>query len=85
MPSGLKSSKKGLINIENNDNTCFLWCHIKHLNLVKKNPHGITKKDKEMLISLIMGELNILFQNKIIVKLKEKTIFALMCFVTKVD
>ena len=24
----LKNSKKGLINIKNNDNKCFLWCHI---------------------------------------------------------
>ena len=36
LPSGLKNSKKGLINIKNNDNKCFLWCHIRHLNLVGK-------------------------------------------------
>ena len=47
MPSGLKNSKKCLINIKNNDNKCFLWCHIKHLNLVEKNPQRIAKKDKE--------------------------------------
>ena len=35
LPSALKNSKKGLINIKNNDNKCFLWCHIKHLNLVE--------------------------------------------------
>ena len=23
---------KGLINIKNNDNKCFLWCHIRHEN-----------------------------------------------------
>ena len=34
----LKNSKKGLINIKNNDNKCFLWCHIRHLNLIKKHP-----------------------------------------------
>ena len=52
MPSGLKNSKKGLINIKNNDNECFLWCHIRHLNLVGKNPQRITKKDKEMINKL---------------------------------
>ena len=36
LPSGLKNSKKGLINIKDNDNECFLWCHIRHLNLVGK-------------------------------------------------
>ena len=51
MPIGLKNSKKGLINIKNNDNN-FLWYHIRHLNLVKKNPQGITKKDKEMINKL---------------------------------
>ena len=26
----LRNSKEGLINIENNDNKCFLRCHIRH-------------------------------------------------------
>ena len=52
MPSGLKISKKGLINIKNNDNKCFLWCHIRHLNLVEKNPQRITKEDKEIINKL---------------------------------
>ena len=41
LPSGLKKIKelkKGLINIKNNYNKCFLWCHIRHLNLVEKIP-----------------------------------------------
>ena len=28
----LRNSKKGSFNIKNNDNKCFLWCYIKHLN-----------------------------------------------------
>ena len=28
LPHKLKNLMKGLINIENNDNKCFLWCHI---------------------------------------------------------
>ena len=32
LPSGLKNSKKGLINIKKNDNKCFIWCHIRHSN-----------------------------------------------------
>ena len=38
LPDGLKNSMKGLINNKNNDNKCFLWCHIRHLNLVKIHP-----------------------------------------------
>ena len=36
LPNELKNPKKGLINIKNNDNKCFLWCHVRHLNLIKK-------------------------------------------------
>ena len=28
LPDKLRNSIKGLINIKNNDNKCFLWCHI---------------------------------------------------------
>ena len=34
----LKNPKNGLINIKNNDNKCFLRCHIRHLNVIKKHP-----------------------------------------------
>ena len=37
----------GLINIKNNDNKCFLWCHIRHLNLVKTH-----LEDKNMIDDL---------------------------------
>ena len=30
----------------------FLWCHVRHLNLIDKNPQRITKKDKELVIKL---------------------------------
>ena len=36
LPSGLKNSKKGLINIQNNYNKCLVWGHIRHLNLTEK-------------------------------------------------
>ena len=43
---------KGLINIKNNDNKCFLWCHVRQLNLIDKNPQRITKKYKEIVSKL---------------------------------
>ena len=30
LPSESKNPKKHLINIKNNDNKCFLWCHVRH-------------------------------------------------------
>ena len=43
---------KGLVNIKNNDNKCFLWCHIRHLNPLKIHPEKITKAGKEMVNDL---------------------------------
>ena len=43
---------KGLINIKSNDNKCFLWCHIRHLNMLKSHPQRITKPDKKMINDL---------------------------------
>ena len=48
----LEHSRKGLINIKNDDGKCFLWCHIRHLNFVERNPPRITKKDEEMISKL---------------------------------
>ena len=41
-----------MINIKSNDNKLFLWFHITPLNLVKKNPQRITKKDEEIINKL---------------------------------
>ena len=38
---------KDLINIKNNVNKCFLWCHIRHLNPLKTRLGKITKLDKK--------------------------------------
>ena len=48
----LKSPKKGLINIKNNDQKCFLWCHARHVNLVKIHPARITREDKKLINNL---------------------------------
>ena len=32
LPIELKHPKKGLINIKYNDQKCFLWCHVRHIN-----------------------------------------------------
>ena len=44
LPDKLKHSKKGLINIKNNDNKCFLWCHIRHLNIMSKKSSKNNKR-----------------------------------------
>ena len=38
---GLRSSRKGLINIKNKDKKCFLWCHVRHINPLEEHPERI--------------------------------------------
>ena len=52
MPRRLRNSMKDLINIKNNDNKGFLWCHIRHLNQLKIPPEKITNSDKGMVNDL---------------------------------
>ena len=52
LPAELRSSKKGLINIKNNDQKCFLWCHVRHINPVKIHPERITREDKKLVNDL---------------------------------
>ena len=46
-----------MINIKNNDNKCFLWCHVGHLNSVSKNLQRITKEDEKLVSSLNYEEI----------------------------
>ena len=48
LPDKLFNPMKRLIKFKNNDNKLFLWCHIRHLNLVKIHPGKITKQNREM-------------------------------------
>ena len=48
LPAKLRSPKKGLIKIKNNDEKCFLWCHVRHSNLIKIHPERIAQKDEEL-------------------------------------
>ena len=52
LPAELRSSKKGLINIKNNDQKCFLWCHVRHINPVTIHPERITQEDKKLVNEL---------------------------------
>ena len=46
LPPELRSSAKGLINLQNKDNECFRWCHIRHSNPQRKDPQRITNAIK---------------------------------------
>ena len=52
LPKELSNSSKGLINIKNDDNQCFRWCHIRHINPQEKNPQRIKKSDRDLVDTL---------------------------------
>ena len=52
LPTELRNSAKGLINMKNEDNECFRWCHIRHLNPRDKDPQRIKKTDKAFVNNL---------------------------------
>ena len=57
LPAELKNPKKELINIKNNDQKCFVWCHVRHINPVKMHPERITREDKKLLNNLNYDEI----------------------------
>ena len=48
LPAELRNSKKGLINVKNIDQKCFLSCHVRHIKPVKVHPERITKNYKKL-------------------------------------
>ena len=54
-----------------------------HINPVRIYPERITKKNKQLVNDLDYDWLNFLCEKKILVRLKKRTTFASMCFVTK--
>ena len=48
LPVELRSQRKGLINIKNKDQKCFLQCHDRHINPSKEHPQRIKKTDKKI-------------------------------------
>ena len=36
------------MNIKNNYQKSFLWCHVRHINLIKVHPERITRNDRKI-------------------------------------
>ena len=80
----LRSSKKALINIKNNDQKCFLWFHIRHTNPVKIHPERITREDKKLANNLNYDSVGFAVREKDFSKIEKRATFALTCFVMKI-
>ena len=81
----LKRPKKGLINIKNNDQKCFLWCHVRHINPVKMHPDRITQNEKKLVNDLNYDGIEFPVREKDFSKIEKRIIFAVTCFSMKAN
>ena len=72
LPKELRNSAKGLINLKNEDDKCFLYCHIRHLNPQSKDPQRIKKSDKAYIEKLDYSEIQFPVTIKQINKIEKK-------------
>ena len=72
LPVELRSPRKGLINIKNKDKKCFLWCHVRHINLSKEHPERILKTDKKIAEKIDYDEIEFPVQEKDFSKIEMK-------------
>ena len=79
-----RSPRKGLINIRNKDQKCFLWCHIRHINLSKEHPERIKKTNKKIAEKLDYDGIEFPVQEKDFNKIEVKALYALTSLVIKV-
>ena len=72
LPEELRNSAKGLINLKNNDNRCFLWCHIRYLNPTTKDPQRIKKSDKQYVNNLNYNDIEFPLSTKYYNKIEKQ-------------
>ena len=64
LPEELRSPRKGLMKIKNKDQKCFLWCHVRHINPLKKHPERIKKNRQKFAEKLDYDEIEFPVQEK---------------------
>ena len=64
LPPELQHPRKRLINMENENDECFRWCHIRHLNPQERNPQRIKSSDRELAQRLIYNGVEFLVSVK---------------------
>ena len=72
LPIELRNPRKGLINIKNKNQKCFLWCHVRHVNASKEHLERIKKVDKKIASNLDYNEIEFPVLEKDFDKIKVK-------------
>ena len=81
----LRSPRKKLINIKNNEQKCFLWCHVRLINPVEEYPGRILKIDKIVASNLNYDGVEFLVQEKHFSKVEVQNNICLTSLVMKVS
>ena len=81
----LRNSKKGLINMKNEDEECFRWCHIRHLNPQIKYPERLKKEDKKMINELNYEGIDFPLSQKHYNKVEKQNSIRINVLVMKMD
>ena len=85
MPDKLKHLPKGLISLKNNDNKCFPWFYVRHLNPLKKNSQRIKKADKTIANNLDFKDIKFLLSKKDYKKIEKKNNICINVFCYESD
>ena len=52
LPEDISNSMRGLINMKNDDDMCFVWSHVRHLRPKARRATTITQKDRDFELTL---------------------------------
>ena len=66
------SKKKGLINLKEKDQKCFLWSHVRHINPVKIHPEIITRENKKLVNNLNYDQVGLSLRENDFSKIEKK-------------
>ena len=80
LPVELRSPRKGLINIKNKDQKCFLWCHVSYINPSKEHLERILKTDKKIAEKLDYDGIEFPVQEKYFSKIEVKNTICINVF-----
>ena len=69
-----------MINIKNNDNKCFLWCHIRHLNPLRTHSERLAKADKNIVNDLDYKGIEFPVSKKNNIKIEQKNNICISVF-----
>ena len=80
LPIELRGPKKGLISIKTNGQKSFLWCHVRHINLVKIHPERITQNNEKLFNDFNYDRIKFLMREKDFSKIETKQNFRINVF-----